>query len=72
MPATPDHAAIRRVEDAAAKKGVDLQVDTFDESTHTAVEAARAVGAVRGHKKKKHGVVIPQDGGGQETVGGLM
>jgi len=31
--------------DAAARKGVDLQVDSFEQSTHTAVEAAQAVGA---------------------------
>jgi prolyl-tRNA editing enzyme YbaK/EbsC (Cys-tRNA(Pro) deacylase) len=33
------------VVDAAAKKGVTLDIVTFDESTHTAQEAARAVGA---------------------------
>ena len=72
MPATPDHAAIRRVVDAAAKKGVDLQVVTFDESTHTAVEAARAVGAELGQIVKSLVFVIPKDGGELEPVVVLM
>ena len=72
MPATPDHAAIRRVVDAAAKKGVDLQVVTFDESTHTAVEAARAVRAELGQIVKSLVFVIPKDGGELEPVVVLM
>ena len=72
MPATPDHAAIRRVVDAAAKKGVDLQVVTFDESTHTAVEAARAVRAELGQFVKSLVFVIPKDGGELEPVVVLM
>ena len=39
---------IRRVLDAAARKGVTLDIHVFDESTHTAEEAARAVGAELG------------------------
>ena len=31
--------------DAAARKGVTLEIVTFDESTHTAADAAAAVGA---------------------------
>ena len=31
--------------DAAARKGVTLEIITFDQSTHTAADAARAVGA---------------------------
>ena len=72
MPATPDHAAIRRVVDAAAKKGVDLQVVTFDESTHTAVEAASAVRAELGQIVKSLVFVIPKDGGELEPVVVLM
>ena len=68
MPATPDHAAIRRVVDAAARKGVDLKVVTFDESTHTAAEAARAVGADLGQIVKSLVFVIPKDGGDLEPV----
>lgn len=48
MPTTPDHPAVRRVVEAAARKGVTLDVTTFSESTHTAREAAAAVGAELG------------------------
>ncbi|HEX8026580.1 MAG TPA: YbaK/EbsC family protein [Candidatus Limnocylindrales bacterium] len=68
MPATPDHAAIRRVVDAAARKGVDLRVVTFDESTHTAVEAAAAVRAELGQIVKSLVFVVPKDGGELEAV----
>ena len=40
-----DHPAHRRVLDAASRKGVEIEIVTFSESTHTAEEAARAVGA---------------------------
>jgi prolyl-tRNA editing enzyme YbaK/EbsC (Cys-tRNA(Pro) deacylase) len=72
MPATPDHAAIRRVVDAAAKKGVDLRVVTFDESTHTASEAARAVRAELGQIVKSLVFVVPRDDGGLDPVVVLM
>jgi prolyl-tRNA editing enzyme YbaK/EbsC (Cys-tRNA(Pro) deacylase) len=39
------HPAVQRVLDAAARKGMRLDVRTFDHSTHTAAEAAAAVGA---------------------------
>lgn len=45
VPAVTDHPAVRRVLDAAARKGVTLDVVAFDESTHTAEQAAAAVGA---------------------------
>jgi prolyl-tRNA editing enzyme YbaK/EbsC (Cys-tRNA(Pro) deacylase) len=48
VPQPPDHPAITRVLEAAARKGVTLEVVAFDESTHTAVEAATAVGAELG------------------------
>ena len=44
VPDAPLHPAIQRVIDAAARKGVTIEVTVFDESTHTAVEAAAAVG----------------------------
>jgi prolyl-tRNA editing enzyme YbaK/EbsC (Cys-tRNA(Pro) deacylase) len=44
VPDTSAHPSIQRVLDAAARKGVTLEVVTFDESTHTAVEAATALG----------------------------
>jgi Cys-tRNA(Pro) deacylase len=68
VPATPDHAAIRRVVDAAAKKGVDLDVTTFDESTHTASEAARAVRAELGQIVKSLVFVVPNGETGPEPV----
>jgi prolyl-tRNA editing enzyme YbaK/EbsC (Cys-tRNA(Pro) deacylase) len=37
-------SATQRVLDAAARKGVDLEVTFFDTTTHTAVDAARALG----------------------------
>ena len=48
VPDPLDHPAIRRVIDAAARKGVAIEVTVFDESTHTAQEAAAAVGAELG------------------------
>ena len=44
----PPPSSIQRVVDAAARKGVALEVHTFAESTHTAEEAAAAVGAELG------------------------
>jgi Cys-tRNA(Pro) deacylase len=71
LPAVPgslDHAAIRRVVDAAAKKGVDLEVTAFDESTHTAAEAARAVGAELGQIVKSLVFVVPRPEGDLEPI----
>ncbi len=48
MSPTPTHAAVRRVIEAADRKGVALEVTVFAESTHTAEEAARAVDAELG------------------------
>ena len=42
---SPLPAPVQRVIDAAARKGVQLEVKTFERSTHTAAEAAAAVGA---------------------------
>jgi Cys-tRNA(Pro) deacylase len=42
------HPAVTRVLDAAARKGVELEITVFAESTHTAQEAAAAVGAELG------------------------
>ena len=68
MPATPDHAAIRRVVDAAARKGVAIEVTTFDESTHTAAEAARAVGAELGQIVKSLVFALPREDAAPEPV----
>ena len=45
MPTALEHPAVLRVLDAAARKGVTLDVTVFPDSTHTAEEAARAVDA---------------------------
>ena len=45
MPTALEHPAVLRVLDAAARKGVTLDITIFADSTHTADEAARAVGA---------------------------
>lgn len=45
MPTALEHPAVLRVLDAAARKGVALDVTVFPDSTHTAQEAAHAVGA---------------------------
>ena len=68
MPAILDHAAVRRVVDAAAKKGVAIDVTAFDESTHTASQAARAVGAELGQIVKSLVFVIPRQDDDLEPV----
>jgi prolyl-tRNA editing enzyme YbaK/EbsC (Cys-tRNA(Pro) deacylase) len=68
VPAVPDHAAVRRVVDAASRKGVTLQVHAFDESTHTAEEAAGAVGAELGQIVKSLVFVVGLPDGGLEPV----
>ncbi len=45
MPTALEHPAVQRVLDAATRKGVTLEVMTFPDSTHTAADAARVVGA---------------------------
>jgi prolyl-tRNA editing enzyme YbaK/EbsC (Cys-tRNA(Pro) deacylase) len=54
--------------DAAARKGVTLAVTAFDESTHTAAEAAAAVGAELGQIVKSLVFVLPTEAGGFEPV----
>lgn len=63
MPDAPIHPSIQRVLDAAARKGVTLEVTTFDESTHTAAEAAVAVGADLGQIVKSLVFVVPATDG---------
>ena len=68
MPQPVDHPAIARVLEAAARKGVTLQVVAFDESTHTAVEAAAAVGAALGQIVKSLVFVAPRGEGTLEPI----
>jgi prolyl-tRNA editing enzyme YbaK/EbsC (Cys-tRNA(Pro) deacylase) len=64
----PHPAPIQRVVDAAARKGVRLEIRVFDESTHTAEEAAAAVGADLGQIVKSLVFVAPDEQGGLEPV----
>jgi len=52
-------SSIQRVVDAASRKGVALEVYTFAESTHTAEDAAAAVGAEIGQIVKSLVFVAP-------------
>ncbi len=62
MPEGPRHPAVQRVVDAAARKGVTIEVTVFDESTHTAEQAAAAVGAEIGQIVKSLVFVAPIEG----------
>ncbi len=68
MPATTDHAAVRRVLEAAERKGVTLEVTVFSESTHTAAEAARAVGVELGQIVKSLVFVSTSDDAEHEPI----
>jgi prolyl-tRNA editing enzyme YbaK/EbsC (Cys-tRNA(Pro) deacylase) len=63
VPDAPIPSAIQRVLDAAARKGVTLEVTEFDESTHTAAEAAAALGVDLGQIVKSLVFVIPGSDG---------
>ncbi len=63
MPDTLVQPATQRVLDAAARKGVTIEVTVFDESTHTAAEAAAAVGVDVGQIVKSLVFVIPTPDG---------
>lgn len=63
MPDESAHPSIQRVLDAAARKGVTIEVTRFEESTHTAAEAAAAVGAELGQIVKSLVFVTTSDDG---------
>jgi prolyl-tRNA editing enzyme YbaK/EbsC (Cys-tRNA(Pro) deacylase) len=65
---TPLAAPIQRVLRAAARKGVALDVHVFGESTHTAAEAAAAVGAELGQIVKSLVFVAPDADGALQPV----
>lgn len=67
MPDESAHPSIQRVLDAAARKGVTIEVTRFEESTHTAAEAAAAVGAELGQIVKSLVFVATSDDG-QEAL----
>lgn len=68
MPEDAYPQPIQRVVDAAARKGVTLDIRVFDASTHTAADAAQAVGAEIGQIVKSLVFVAPADGGGLEPI----
>jgi prolyl-tRNA editing enzyme YbaK/EbsC (Cys-tRNA(Pro) deacylase) len=68
VPTTSEHPAVRRVLAAAERKGIELDVVTFDESTHTAAEAAAAVGAELGQIVKALVFVAPSDDGPEPVL----
>ncbi|HET7169874.1 MAG TPA: YbaK/EbsC family protein [Candidatus Limnocylindrales bacterium] len=68
MPEPTDHPAVRRVLAAAERKGVDIEIVAFDESTHTAAEAAAAVGAELGQIVKSLVFVAPTDSGPEPVI----
>jgi prolyl-tRNA editing enzyme YbaK/EbsC (Cys-tRNA(Pro) deacylase) len=55
------HPATERVRAAAQKRGVSIEVVTFDESTHTAQEAADAIGVELGQIVKSLVFLAPSD-----------
>jgi prolyl-tRNA editing enzyme YbaK/EbsC (Cys-tRNA(Pro) deacylase) len=63
-----DHPGIRRVVEAAARKGVALEIRVFAESTHTAEQAAAAVGAELGQIVKSLVFVAPNESGGLDPI----
>ena len=67
MPETSEAAAVQRVREAAARKGVALDITVFETSTHTASEAADAVGAELGQIVKSL-VFVAQGEEGLEPV----
>ena len=63
-----DHPAVRRVIDSAAKRGVELQIRAFPDSTHTAAQAAAAVGAQLGQIVKSLVFVTTREDGSLEPI----
>jgi len=68
VPEAIDHTGIQRVRDAAARKGVTLDIRVFDESTHTAAAAAATVNAELGQIVKSLVFVAPAEDGSLEPV----
>jgi prolyl-tRNA editing enzyme YbaK/EbsC (Cys-tRNA(Pro) deacylase) len=68
VPQSTDHPGIQRVLDAAARKGVTLDVMVFDQSTHTAQDAANALGVELGQIVKSLVFVAPGPDGVLEPI----
>ncbi len=68
VPDRPADSPTGRVLEAAAEKGVALEIRSFDSSTHTAVEAAAAVGAELGQIVKSLVFVATAESGATEPI----
>jgi prolyl-tRNA editing enzyme YbaK/EbsC (Cys-tRNA(Pro) deacylase) len=68
VPETVNHPGIQRVLDAAARKGVTLDVTVFDQSTHTAQDAATALGVELGQIVKSLVFVAPSPDGALDPI----
>ena len=68
MPTALEHPAVQRVLDVAARKGVTIEVIAFPDSTHTAAEAARVVGAEIGQIVKSLVFILENEGGELEPI----
>jgi prolyl-tRNA editing enzyme YbaK/EbsC (Cys-tRNA(Pro) deacylase) len=68
VPTAVEHPAVQRVLEAAARKGVTLDVTLFADSTHTARDAARAVQAELGQIVKSLVFVTARDDGELEPI----
>ncbi len=68
MPTALEHPAVQRVLEIAARKGVTLEVMTFPDSTHTAADAARVVGAEIGQIVKSLVFVAGSEAGELEPI----
>jgi prolyl-tRNA editing enzyme YbaK/EbsC (Cys-tRNA(Pro) deacylase) len=68
VPEASESSAIQRVRDAATRKGVSLEIHVFDASTHTAEDAATAVGAELGQIVKSLVFVASSEDGALEPI----
>jgi prolyl-tRNA editing enzyme YbaK/EbsC (Cys-tRNA(Pro) deacylase) len=68
VPDPADHPSIRRVIEAAERKGVALDVRVFDASTHTAEDAAAAIGCRLAQIVKSLVFVAPSTDGPRPVV----
>jgi prolyl-tRNA editing enzyme YbaK/EbsC (Cys-tRNA(Pro) deacylase) len=68
VPVADRHPGVQRVREAARRKGVELDVVVFDESTHTAEEAAVAVGSELGQIVKSLVFVYPTEQGPEPVL----
>lgn len=60
--------AVRRVLDAAARRGVHLEIHQLADTTHTAADAARALGVEQAQIVKSLVFVAPRGDGGLEPI----